>query len=164
MLSAAERLTWSERHIVSQVVVEKDDQVVRLLWSRVPVAQSVEIPALAPSADLVDMWGCRREIEAEGGLYHLTLYAGECLQTAGDYCMIGGPPVYVVEQVDLADLPLESGSLLPIDSYQPLDRIEASPRRVIPVFVYWLAAALVIAAGMVIKSIRRNNAAEPVSG
>lgn len=156
LLSAADRLTWNERHIVSQVVVEKSDQIVRLLWSRVPVAQSVEIPALAGSAELVDMWGNRQEIEAENDRYHLTLYAGECLQTAGDYCMIGGPPVYVIETIDSAKLPLEEGSLPPISSYEPLDEIEVSPRRVIPVTVYLVIGALVIGAGMVLTIKRKR--------
>jgi hypothetical protein len=35
------------------------------------------------------------------GVYRLTLYAGECQQTVGDYCMIGGPALYLIDRAVL---------------------------------------------------------------
>lgn len=43
------------------------------------------------------VWGNASPLEPADGVYEILLYAGECQQTAGDYCMIGGPPVYLVE-------------------------------------------------------------------
>jgi hypothetical protein len=100
-LAGAEQVTWTARHVVSQVVVEKPGQVIRLLWSRVPFAQTVQIPALDGSATAVDMWGNTSTLTPTDGTYTLTLFGGECRQTTGDYCMIGGAPVYVVEDVSL---------------------------------------------------------------
>ena len=57
MLARAGQVTWSKRHAVSQVVVEKPDQLIRILWFCVPAAQVAEVPALAESATLVDMCG-----------------------------------------------------------------------------------------------------------
>lgn len=104
-LAGAERVTWSDRHIVSQVVVEKPGQVIRLFWSRIPSAQTISVPALGREAHLVDMWGNVESIQSTDGSYQLTLFGGECQQTTGDYCMIGGPPVYLVEDIPLDAVP-----------------------------------------------------------
>ncbi|GAB4469715.1 MAG: hypothetical protein Kow00124_05150 [Anaerolineae bacterium] len=99
-LAGAISVEWVDRGPAAQVVIEKPGQVVRLVWSRLPAAQTVRLPALASSAQVLDMWGNAREVLAEGGSYMLTLAAGECQETVGDFCMIGGPPLYVIEQGD----------------------------------------------------------------
>ena len=60
--------------------------------------------------------------------------------------MVGGPVVYVVNQVDPAALE----SLPAVSSYEPIEQIEASPVRVVPVFWVPAVAVLVIGAGMVL--------------
>ncbi len=96
-LADAEQVLWTERGSVAQVEIHKPDQFVRLLWSRLPTGQTVQIPALSDKAILMDMWGNRSPIMPVRDLYTLTLFGGECQQTVGDYCMIGGPPVYLIE-------------------------------------------------------------------
>ncbi len=100
LLAGAVSAAWVDRGPVAQVVIDRPGQVVRLVWSRLPAAQTIRLPALAPSAQVLDMWGNAREVLAEGGSYTLALAAGECQETVGDFCMIGGPPLYVIEQVD----------------------------------------------------------------
>jgi hypothetical protein len=101
LLSDVDRVEWNERGEVAQVVAVGQGEVIRVLWSRLPRAFVAEVPALADRATLVDMWGNRSTVEAVDGAYRLTLYAGECQQTVGDYCMIGGPPVYLIDRVVL---------------------------------------------------------------
>ncbi|HPV07765.1 MAG TPA: hypothetical protein PLD57_11875 [Aggregatilineales bacterium] len=98
-LADAGVVTWSERGEVSQVVTGGPGKVTRILWNRVPEAQIARIPALASSAVMMDMWGNETPLVPENGEYTVPLYAGECQETVGDYCMIGGPPVYVIERV-----------------------------------------------------------------
>lgn len=119
-LAGAERVTWNERHVVAQVVVEQPGRVTRLLWVRVLEAQVVELPALAASATLVDMWGNRSQVAPTGGTYRIALAAGECQETIGDYCMIGGPPVYLIEEVPGEGGGLASDSLPGLLSVSPL--------------------------------------------
>lgn len=101
MLAEVDRADWVDRHLVAQVIAQTrhHDRLVRILWSRVPFAQTVQVPAAAVSGILVDMWGNVSAIDARGGSYSIALMAGECQQTTGDYCMIGGPPVYLVETI-----------------------------------------------------------------
>jgi hypothetical protein len=103
-LDDAEHVTWTDQKIVSQVVIEGRGRVARLLWSRIPQAQEAQIPALADHAIMIDMWGNETLISPDGGSYTIILYGGECQQTTGDYCMIGGPPVYIVEETSAAIL------------------------------------------------------------
>ncbi len=98
-LAGADNVVWTDRHLVAQVVIEKPDQLTRMFWTRVPIPQTIRIPAYDDSARLVDMWGNQTSIHSENGQYTINLLAGECQQTTGDYCMIGGPPVYLVEEV-----------------------------------------------------------------
>jgi hypothetical protein len=124
-LSGAESIIWTERHLTSQVVITAPDKLTRMLWSRIPAAQEVHIPAAADSAILVNMWGNETIISPRDGTYTIIVYGGECQQTTGDYCMIGGPPVYIVEEVDsgvdtaslfLDSVPVTEGALPHNDS------------------------------------------------
>lgn len=116
-LAGAESVTWSERGEVAQVVAEAQGQVTRILWSRVPEARIARVPALAASAVLMDMWGNETPLVPENGEYAVPLYAGECQETVEDACMIGGPPVYVVERVGEDAL---AGDLPGVTSAEPL--------------------------------------------
>lgn len=114
MLADAENAVWNEQGVVAQVVVEKPGAVMRVLWDRVPGAQVASVPALAESAVLVDMWGNETAITPQDGAYTVPLYAGECQETVGDYCMIGGPAVYLVEDVP-GGLPDDLPGLLTVE-------------------------------------------------
>jgi hypothetical protein len=101
LLGDVDQAVWNERGEVAQVVAEGEGGVMRVLWSRLPRAYVVEVPALSDRATLVDMWGNESTVDAVDGVYRLTLYAGECQQTVGDYCMIGGPALYVIDRAVL---------------------------------------------------------------
>ncbi len=111
-LADAQNVTWLDRGVVAQVVVEKPGEVTRLLWSRLPYAQAVRVAALSDRAVLSDMWGNETPITPEAGVYTLSLPGAECNQTTGDFCMIGGPPLYLTESVPAgASLRLEDAGL-----------------------------------------------------
>jgi len=96
-LAGSAEVLWTERGAVSQVLVMHANEVTRIIWNRLPEPTSVEVPALGAEAQLVDMWGNMKVLVASGGRYTLALPAGECQETIEDYCMIGGPPIYLVE-------------------------------------------------------------------
>ena len=125
LLAGAEMVTWAGQGATSQVVVEKPGEVVRILWNRTPDAQEAVIPVLGESAVLVDMWGNQAQVAPQGGGYTIPLYAGECQETVGDYCMVGGPPVYVVEQVDPSAA--LGGGLPGPDEVRPMPRNANAP-------------------------------------
>lgn len=158
LLDGAQRITWNEQGLVAQVVVERPGEVVRILWARVPEPQVATIPALADAATLVDMWGNRAPLEPVGGLYRVGTYAGECQQTTGDYCMIGGPPIYLVEEATVSgDLPAVQAvePMLPLSSQG--ERLSGGPGR-------WIGIAFVIVLLMVFELlVRRQFMARHVS-
>ncbi len=133
---------WNEQGVVSQVVLQKPGSVTRLLWARVTHGQVAHIPALATSATVTDMWGNQSTVPATDGTYQLVLYGGECQQTVGDYCMIGGPPLYVTESAAL-----DTGSLPTILSFEPLPDITSGDHQ--GGWLRWVlvAAGLGVAAG-----------------
>jgi hypothetical protein len=98
-LSGIQSGRWVERGEVSHVILEGNGRVTSVLWTRIPVPQEVRIPAQSDWALLYDMWGAGQTIYPVDGSYRVELSNGECQQTTGDYCMIGGPPVYLVEEV-----------------------------------------------------------------
>jgi len=71
------------------------------------------------------MWGNQAQVAPQGGGYTIPLYAGECQETVGDYCMVGGPPVYVVEQVDPSAA--LGGGLPGPDEVRPMPRNANAP-------------------------------------
>jgi len=98
-LSGVERIIWTHQGVASQAVAEYPNHIVkRILWSRIPSAQVVRIPAISDRAQVADMWGNFHEISPDHGTYTIILYGGECQQTTGDYCLIGGPPIYLIEE------------------------------------------------------------------
>ena len=97
MLAGATRASRDRWDDVGQVRVEQDGGSTTVLFSRVPGPRTAEVPATSSSADLVDMWGRRQVVSAQDGVYRIELPAAPCSQSAGDYCMIGGPTYYLVQ-------------------------------------------------------------------
>ena len=56
--------------------------------------------AVAGTARLVDMWGQEQVLAAQDGRYIIDLQQALCTQTIGDYCMIGGTVLYLVQALD----------------------------------------------------------------
>lgn len=91
----ARRERWDA---VGQIRLEQQEQTTTVLFSRLPQAQQATVLAEAAEAQLIDMWGKETTIEAEAGLFTVDLPGALCVQTIGDYCMIGGTTYYLVQE------------------------------------------------------------------
>jgi len=75
------------------VTFSRPDGVTRILWARKDKNVTLELPALAESAVLLNFLGEEEQVAAEGGFYPITLEGARCR----DDCDIGGPPLFLVE-------------------------------------------------------------------
>ncbi|MCA9926423.1 MAG: hypothetical protein KC421_28840, partial [Anaerolineales bacterium] len=82
---------------VGQVRLDQSIYSTTVLFSRLPAPQQAQVPATANTAVLVDMWGARQSVSAQNGVFTVDLPGALCVQTAGDYCMIGGATYYLVQ-------------------------------------------------------------------
>ncbi|MBK8987951.1 MAG: hypothetical protein IPM39_18095 [Chloroflexi bacterium] len=99
----AERERWNE---IGQIRLDQRGQTTTVLFARLPGKTfTAVIPATAPSALWVDMWGRSREIKAEDGEFRVELPGALCTQSIGDYCMIGGTAYYLVQATQGTALP-----------------------------------------------------------
>lgn len=85
---------------VGQIRLAQSGYSTTVLFSRLPAPQQATVAATADTAVLVDMWGQRRSIAAQDGVFTVDLAGALCHQTAGDYCMIGGSVLYLVQATD----------------------------------------------------------------
>jgi hypothetical protein len=76
------------------VSFRKDNQLIRILWSRKDRALQLAVPALADQGELVDYSGRALAVNAINGSYQITLDGARC----NDACDIGGPPLFLVEE------------------------------------------------------------------
>ncbi len=88
-----------------QIRLNQGTHATTVLFSRLPAAQTVEVVAESDTAVLVDMWGSRQTVSASNGVFTVELPGAICAQTAGDFCMIGGPVYYLVQSLDGASVP-----------------------------------------------------------
>ncbi|WP_420629089.1 hypothetical protein [Candidatus Leptofilum sp.] len=88
-----------------QIRLDQGTHATTVLFSRLPAPQTVEVVAEASTAVLVDMWGSRQTISANNGVFTVTVPGAICAQTAGDFCMIGGPVYYLVQSLDGGSAP-----------------------------------------------------------
>lgn len=98
----AKRERWDH---VGQVRLDQGTHTTHVLFSRLPAPQTAEIEATTNTAVLVDMWGGRQTVSAQDGLFKIDLPGAPCVQTAGDYCMIGGPVLYLVQAAEGGSVP-----------------------------------------------------------
>jgi hypothetical protein len=97
-VNTAVRLRWDE---IGVIQLNQEEQTTTLMFTRLPGQQTIVIPATADRAVLVDVVGNRRTILAnEDKTYVIDLPGALCSQPAGDYCMIGGQPSYLVQRLD----------------------------------------------------------------
>jgi hypothetical protein len=73
-----------------------------VLWARNNLALTIQVPAQAESALLVDLFGETSQVQAQGGRYTIHLGGARCYD--GD-CLIGGPPLYLIEGGNLPAAP-----------------------------------------------------------
>lgn len=113
-----------QRSDVSIATISRTSGTTTVLWTHTPAPATVQVPARASSATLVDMWGNRRTISASGGTYTVALPGAICTQ--GPPCIIGGPPYLVVEgSVDAAP-PSAPGSVQEDNQNASEDKANAS--------------------------------------
>lgn len=93
-MTGVSRERWNE---VGQIHLEQDGKTTTVLFARLPAPQQAQVPATAPTALLVDMWGNQRTISAQDGFFNVDLPGALCTQPIGDYCMIGGSTYYLVQ-------------------------------------------------------------------
>lgn len=75
---------------------KRPESVTRVLWSRNSMDMILKVPALADEALLVSALGDKkRTIQAYNGYYRIQLRGARCTPE----CDIGGPPVFLVEEV-----------------------------------------------------------------
>ena len=115
-VQTAERLRWNEVGIVQLNQIE---QTTTVLFARLPAGQVAEVAATAETAVLVDLWGNRRTIRPTNGVFVVELAGALCLQTAGDYCMIGGQPVYLIQSAEGLPTATATPTLAPLPSITP---------------------------------------------
>lgn len=106
MLSSATRVMRDRWDDVGQVTLQQDGGNTTVLFSRVPGPRLAQVPADGPTALLVDMWGNRRSVASQDGFFAVELPAAPCSQSAGDYCIIGGPTFYLVQGTSASSLPV----------------------------------------------------------
>lgn len=121
--TGAQRERWNE---VGQIRVAQEGRSTTVLFARLPAPQQAQVEAMADSAVLVDMWGARRTITARNGLFTVDLPGALCVQTIGDYCMIGGAPYYLVQSSDGSDIPAAPPGAGPLPTTTP-DTDELTP-------------------------------------
>lgn len=109
---SAVRERWDE---VGQVRLDQGDFTTTVLFSRLPLLQQAQVAATSDSAILVSMTGEQRQILAENGYFTVDLPPALCSQTAGDYCMIGGESLYLVQAAAGHELP----EVLPAPAQSP---------------------------------------------
>jgi hypothetical protein len=97
MLAGANRAVRDRWDDVGQVTVEQAGGKTTVIFSRVPGPRTAQVPADAPIGTLVDMWGNRQDVLAQGDTFTIDLPAAPCSQSAGEYCIIGGPTYYLVQ-------------------------------------------------------------------
>ncbi len=88
--------TLLQRDAATTVRVRRANGWTTATWARGPEDVTVQIPAQAGSARLVDVHGNVRWITAQGSHYTLTLPGSPCTHPASP-CLIGGAPYLIVE-------------------------------------------------------------------
>ena len=116
------RQRWDE---IGQFHVTQQERTTTVLFARLADPQQAIVPASADRALLVDLRGTKSWIEAEDGRYVIDLPPALCIQTIGDYCMIGGSTYYLVQSVDGSDPPDGPPAPLPPPTITPT--VPASP-------------------------------------
>ncbi|HET6446438.1 MAG TPA: hypothetical protein VFI27_17855 [candidate division Zixibacteria bacterium] len=74
--------------------------ITRVAWARTVQEVTLRFPALSDEATLVDVTGNSATITGEDGEYLIALQPAVC----HDDCLIGGAPVYIVEEYEVDDI------------------------------------------------------------
>lgn len=99
------------------VAFRRPQGLTRVLWARHPSPVTLQVPALAPTALLVDpITDERFPITAVDGTYSIELSAARCHAE----CLMGGPPLFLVEEgVTVEEIPTTVPPLPPTATLAP---------------------------------------------
>ncbi|MDX1414553.1 MAG: hypothetical protein R3293_10205 [Candidatus Promineifilaceae bacterium] len=126
-LTGAQQVTRERWDAVGQFRVRQQDRETMVLFARLADPQQVEVEAIAERARLVDLRGTEQLVEAQDGRYVLELPPALCMQTIGDYCMIGGSTFYLIQALDGGDPPGGIAPALPQPTTTPTSMPTATP-------------------------------------
>ena len=101
------------------VTFARSGAITRVLWARTPEPIHLRLPALADSGKLIGPTGAETFVQPANGAHVIRLEGARCLAE----CLVGGPPVFLVEQ---AAMP--SGGPGPASILGP--EVEATPATV----------------------------------
>jgi hypothetical protein len=118
-MTGASQVTRERWDAVGQFRVQQQDRETTVLFTRLADQQQVEITAIADQARLVDLRGTERLVEAQDGRYVIDLPPALCIQTIGDYCMIGGSTYYLIQALDGGKPPEGTAPILPQPTITP---------------------------------------------
>ena len=114
--SEVTRERWDE---IGQFRLMQQDRMTTVLFTRLADEQQAVVPAIADRALLVDLRGTKDWIDAQDGQYLIDLPPALCIQSIGDYCMIGGSTYYLIQALDGGDPPEGLPSLSPQPTITP---------------------------------------------
>jgi len=81
----------------AQVTLDRGGLTTRVFWARTTAEVSLEVPALAGQALLIDQEGNQQTLDGQAGNYRLTLPGARCADVVLG-CIIGGPTYLLVEE------------------------------------------------------------------
>jgi hypothetical protein len=121
---------WQQQGDVVVVTLSRTGQTTTVLWNMALSPTTVNLPAIAGQALLVNDQGVSQTIDAVNGQYPIDLAAAVC--TNGDYCFIGGPPLLVVEagvsdSVETVVQPLPTAPPQPTSTPAPSPTVTPQP-------------------------------------
>jgi hypothetical protein len=90
--------SWERRDDISLVTIDRDWHTTTVVWSRTAEPQQAIIPARTTRALRVDSLGAATYVYPERGYYFIHLAGANC----SPECLIGGPPVMLVEEAPVA--------------------------------------------------------------
>lgn len=100
---------------------ERPDADVRVMWARQPESITLDVPAGTEQAILVNALGDTASVTAQAGSFRITLDGARCY----DECIIGGPPVLIVEEHEQPAPPETSEATL--ESIEEIATLPPSP-------------------------------------
>jgi hypothetical protein len=98
-LSGVERASVLQDDEVVRIELEREGELITVVWTMAPRPMTVTVAAHAQAATLVDKYGAERSITPDGGAYRLTLAPATANTVPDDPSryLIGGDPILIVE-------------------------------------------------------------------
>ena len=101
--AATTSATRQTHDLYSVVTLERGAKTTRVLWASTQADAAIAVPALAPTARLIDQTGAEQVLEAQNGTYALTLPGARCPEDPEcplehPKCIIGGKTYLLIEE------------------------------------------------------------------